>query len=164
MAIDNEIPTHLNMRIDPKLRYFAELAARARGITLTQYIEDAIAESLKRVSADEFPELNEEPHIYELSDAERREKFKKRQVTVTHPISEIMDRLWSEHPFVRTQLLAVAGYGRLMSEEQKQVWNYLRDSNECKTKDGRLDPKLISQQWPSIRKKALKAANAKGSK
>lgn len=163
MPADTQIPTHLNMRIDPKVRYLTELAARANSMSLTDYIESALQESFKRVSVDQFPELSEEPNVYELSPVERQERFRKRQTTIANPLSEVGDRLWSEHPFVRLQLLAVSGLDHLMGEE-KRVWDYLFTRRELKTPDGKLKTKLILQQWDSIKRDALAQPKKKGTK
>lgn len=148
MAIDLEIPTHLNMRIDPRLRYLTEIAARARRMSLTEYIEDALRQSFKNVSVDEFPELSEEPEVYELSPAQRQEKFRKRRDTVSNPLSEIADRLWSENPLVRLQLLALSGFDHLMSDRDKGLWKHL--FRAYLTKDGKLNLKLIEKDWVKI--------------
>ncbi len=66
MPIDMELPTHLNMRIDPKLRYITELAARARSMTLTEYIAAALQDSFKNVSINPFAEDDEEPNYTNL--------------------------------------------------------------------------------------------------
>ena len=166
MSIENEIPTHLNMRIDPKLRYLTEIAARARHMSLTDYIEDSLRESFKKVSVDEFPELSEEPEVYELSPAQRQEKFRKRRDTVSNPLSEVADRLWSENAIVRLQLLALSGFDHLMSDDDKRLWKHIHSRGYLK-KDGRLDLKLVEKDWVKIRFAALhdaKKAREKGGK
>jgi hypothetical protein len=125
MPVENDIPTHLNIPIDPKLRYLAELASRACGVSLTGYVEEAIRESFRRVSLDEFPELSEEPEVRELTRTEILAKFKKRSSTIANPLSDVADGLWSEHPFIRLQLLALSGLDHLMSEDDKTIWDYL---------------------------------------
>ena len=150
MPVKNDIPTHLNMRIDPKLRYLLDLASRARGISLTEYIEEALKDSFKRVSLDQYPELSEEPEVYDLSPAERREKFRRRQEAVPNPLSEIADRLWSERPVVRLQLLAVSGFDHLMSDDDRRLWNHIVSRKNLRTKDGKLDLKLIEEKWKQI--------------
>lgn len=149
MPIENSIPSHLNMRISPRLRYLTELAARARNESLTEYIENALEESFKKVSVDEFPEFSEEPDVYELSPAQRREKFRKRREEVIHPLSEVADHLWSDHPIVRIQLLALSGLNHLMSEEDRHLWNHI--FTRYKGTDGRLDLKRIEKDWAKIK-------------
>jgi hypothetical protein len=151
VPIENNIPSHLNMRIEPRLRYLTELAARARNMSLTEYIEAALEDSFSRVSADQYPELVEEPNVYALSPAERREKFRKRQSEVRHPLSEVADRLWSEHPIVRIQLIALAGLDHLMSDDDKHIWRHIVNRSPYMTKDGKLDLKAIEKDWVKIR-------------
>jgi hypothetical protein len=154
VAIENEIPTHLNIRIDPKLRYLTEVAARARHMSLTEYIEDALKQSFNKVSVDEFPELGKEPEVYELSPMQRQEKFRKRRDLVSNPLAEVADRLWSEHPIVRLQLLALSGFEHLMSDEDKRLWKHIYGHGYL-MKDGQLDLKLVEKDWVKIRFAAL---------
>lgn len=148
MPIENQIATHLNIRIDPKLRYLTEIAARARRMSLTEYIEDALRESFKRVSLDEFPELGDEPEVYELSPAQRQERFKKRRETVSNPLSEVGDKLWSEHPFVRIQMLMAFGFDHLLSDEDRRIWRHVFARY---AKDGKLKTKSVIENWDRIR-------------
>ncbi len=148
MPIENNIPTHLNMRIAPRLRYLTELAASARKMSLTEYIETALEDSFKHVNVGLYPELPEEPNVYELSAVERQERFRKRQEEVRNPLSEFADRLWSEHPIVRIQLLAAAGLDHLMSEQDGHVWNHIRKSY---MKQGRIDLQAVEKEWTKIR-------------
>lgn len=150
MSTDNEIPTHLNMRIDPKLRYLADLAARATGVSLTDYIEAAIWQSFAKVSLDRLPmpEIDEEPNYLSLPAAERQERFRKRATTVANPLSEIGDRLWVEHPFLRIQLLMVAGFDHLLSSEERRIWDY---AFAHYAKDGKLSTKRAIENWGKIK-------------
>lgn len=160
MPIDTEIPTHLNMRIAPQLRYLTELAARARGKSLTEYIEAALLESFKRVNVDPLPGWNEEPEVRELSPAERLEKLKKRKEIVSNPLSELADQLWSEFPLTRLQLLATYAE-HLMGEEDRIVWRYIVSRKELKSKDGKLNQKKIHAEWGSIKNAALAESKTK---
>jgi hypothetical protein len=162
MSIDLEIPTHLNIRIDPKLRYFIELAARAKrkDVSLTDYIESALWESLKTVSIDPLPGFDEEPEVRELSPAERLEKLKRREKTISNPLFEVTDQLWSEYPLKRLELLATYAE-HLMSEEDRTIWKSLFTRKELKTKEGKLNHKQIHIDWVHIKKAALAESKAK---
>jgi uncharacterized protein (DUF1778 family) len=164
MSTISEIPTHLNMRIDPKLRYLADLAARARGKSLTDYIEAAIQESFKTVSLDQFPELTEEPNVYELSPQERQERFKARRERISSPLSDYADSLWSENPLVRLQMLSLSGFDHLVSEDDKATWKYILSRRELKSEDGKLNLKLISERLSEIKSRAVAESKKKGSK
>jgi len=150
MSTDNEIPTHLNMRIDPKLRYLADLAARAAGVSLTDYIEAAIWQSFAKVSLDRLPmpEMDEEPNYLSLSPTERQARFRKRAATVTNPLSEIGDRLWADHPFVRIQLLVIAGFEHLLTDQERRIWDYAFAQYG---KDGKLSTKRVVDNWNKIK-------------
>ena len=148
MSTDAEIPTHLNMRIDPKLRYLADLAARARNMSLTDYIEDAIWESFKKVSLDQYPELSEEPGVYELSPVQRREKFQKRKETVSNPLSELGERLWADHPFTRIQLLVIAGFDHLLTNAERRIWDHVFATYAT---NGKLNTKRVIEKWDRIK-------------
>jgi len=164
MPTDNEIPTHLNMRIDPKLRYLADLAARATGTSLTNYIEDAIWQSFAKVSLDRYPELDEEPNYLSLSPAERRERFHRRATVVMNPLSEAADRLWSEHPFVRIQMLVVFGFDHLLTDDERRYWDY---AFARYAKDGKLSTKTVVENWTRIKFAVMteaRKAQGKGNK
>jgi uncharacterized protein (DUF1778 family) len=163
MSIDREIPTHLNMRIDPKLRYLAELAARATRKSMTDYIEAAIWESFKTVDLARFPEMDEEPNVREVSPQERLEMLKNRDAKVAQPLSDFADRLWSEHPFQRLQLVMLFAE-HLKSEEDETIWKYLFTRKDLKTKDGKLKNNLIHETWDQIKREALIASRVKESK
>lgn len=167
MPADIDISTHLNIRIDPKVRYLTEIAARAKSIardgqmTLTEYIEAALKDSFKSVSIDPIEGLDEEPEVSELTPAERIEKLKNRERKVSNPLSEVGDNLWSDHPLVRIQLL-VSHLPHLMSEDDKKIWAYLFTRHDLKTKDGKFNRKLIAEQWPQIKAAAFAEPKTKG--
>jgi hypothetical protein len=163
MPVNNEIPTHLNIRLDPKLRYLTELAARARGVTLTAYIESALEDSFNKVSMAPITGWDEEPEVRELSIAERIEKFKARSLTVSSPLSEFAIGLWSEHPWIRIQALAMV-FSHLMSEDECKVWDYVNSRPEFKMSNGRLNGKVILERWPQIKVAALSVTARKEDK
>ena len=153
MPVETEIPTHLNMRIEPKLRYLADLAARATGTSLTEYIEEALWQSFAKVSLDQFPELNEEPNsLLKLSAVERQAHFRKRGELITNPLSTVGERLWSEHPFARIQLLIVGGFEHLMSDDERTIWDH---AFAHYAKSGKLSTKLVVEHWNEIKTAAL---------
>jgi hypothetical protein len=161
MPADIDISTHLNIRIDPKVRYLTEIAARAKSMTLTEYIETALQDSFKNVSIDPIEGFDEEPEVSELTPAQRIEKLKSREHKISNPLSEVSDNLWSDHPLVRIQLLA-AHLAHLMSEPDQKIWDYLFTRHDLKTKDGKFNRKLIAEQWPQIKAAALAEPKTKG--
>ncbi|WP_263355275.1 hypothetical protein [Acidicapsa acidisoli] len=160
MPVNNDIPTHLNIRLDPKLRYITELAARARGVTITAYVESALQDSFNKVSVNPMAAWNEEPEVRELSFAERMEKFKARSLTVSDPLSDFATALWSEHPWIRLQTLA-RSFDHLLSDDDRKIWDYVLSRRELKTADGKLNGKLILERWQQIKVDALTSAKSK---
>lgn len=75
----------VTVRIDPKLRYLAELAARHQRRTLSSYIDCALSESLEKVTLnthfdDAHPLSQEGEHLWDVDDADRLVKL-----GVSHP-------------------------------------------------------------------------------
>jgi hypothetical protein len=160
MPADIEIASHFNMRIDPQLRYLTEIAAKTKSMTVSQYIEAVLWDSFKNVSLDDFA-LEDEPIQKGLSPAQRFSRLRDRPVV--SPLSEVTDQLWSEHPLIRIQLLAVH-FEHLMTDDQKKIWNYLFTREDLK-KDGKFDRKLVAERWTQIKAAALSDSKAKaGSK
>ena len=97
----------VTVRLDPKLRYLAELAARKQRRTLSSYIEWAIEDSLKTVMLFQGNSYENDP-----------------PATVADEVSRLWDVDQSER-FVR---LAIA-YPELMTHEEQEVWKLLQDSH-----------------------------------
>lgn len=97
----------VTVRLDPKLRYLAELAARKQRRTLSSYIEWAIEDSLKAVMLFQGNSYENDP-----------------PATVADEVSRLWDVDQSER-FVR---LAIA-YPELMTHEEQEVWKLLQDSH-----------------------------------
>ena len=93
----------LNMRIQPRILWLANVASRYRDQTLSNFIEDAIKQALSPEAV-----LNDEPNCG------------------TEPVFEAEptlwgDSLWDENEAVRVFRLAVFD-SRLMTPSQKAVW------------------------------------------
>jgi hypothetical protein len=140
-AVDPELPTNLNMRMAPKVRYFLELAARLRSETVSAYIEGIIFESFKSVSLDSIDE--DEPG------------------TIKHPLSAQVDNLWSEHPIVRLQLMSALDFEHHMSKDEKAIWAYLFTRPDLFVEPGKMNRRLITDQWEAIKAQALGKDGAK---
>ncbi len=165
MQPDIEIPTHLNMRLDPKVRYLADLAARSRKLNLTDYIEDAIIESFKRFTLRKPSEP--EPmyvgkagklHIDPI-DAEQ-ERMKDEAMMV----SNIANDVWSENPFVRLQIRALS-LPHLMTIDDKQLLSYIHTREDLKIKNEngyKFNREVIADNWEEIKAAAEKAAKKGG--
>jgi hypothetical protein len=155
--VDMEISSHLNMRIAPKVRYLTELAARARGVTMTEYIEAALQESFRSI----YLEGENDPNG-NLSLKERLERFSPPIGSLAH----YADALWDENPGKRLALRALLP--PLMSPEERKVWDYIMDHDAYSEKSGvGRKPKYsaIAKDWPLIKKEAVRAkAKTKGGK
>lgn len=132
----------VSVRLDPKLRYLAELAARKQRRTLSSYIEWAVETSLKEVK------LYEGQHYEDV-------------ITVEAAASALWDVDEAER-FIR---LAI-NYPELLNHEEQEKWKLLLDSNllePAKRRDSRgtlswheatledvIYP-VVRQHWASLR-------------
>ena len=92
----------VTVRLDPKLRYLAELAARKQRRTLSSYIEWAIEESLKLV------EIEERPHVhFTVAD----------QASLLYDVDE-PDRL----------VKLAFNYPHLLAHEEQLLWKLIREN------------------------------------
>ena len=84
------------MRLDPKLRYLAELAARKQRRTLSSFIEWVIEESLKRIYLDDrgadYPSLADQAN--ELWDVDEPDRFAKLAFRYPHMLTHDEQVLW----------------------------------------------------------------------
>jgi hypothetical protein len=98
----------VTVRLDPKLKYLAELAARKHRRTLSSYIEWAVEQSLSRVSLTESWEGN----AVTVADAER-----------THS-------LWDLDEPDRIVRLALS-YPDLLTHDEQLIWKLVRENGYC---------------------------------
>jgi predicted transcriptional regulator len=96
----------VTVRLDPKLRYLAELAARKQRRTLSSYIEWAIEDSLKSVV------------IYQGTGYQGDDN---------KSIAEEMGRLWDVDEAERFLRLAIH-YPDLLSHQEQEIWKLVQDS------------------------------------
>jgi predicted transcriptional regulator len=97
----------VTVRLDPKLRYLAELAARMHRRTLSSYIEWAIKDSL-----DKEPLRPANLHSGELSD---------------HTIGNEAEYLWDVDEADRFAKLALR-YPHLLTHEEQVRWKLIREN------------------------------------
>jgi hypothetical protein len=154
--MENKIPTHLNMRIDPKLRYLTELASTISGLDLTKYVENALEESFKHITLREQPEpeYDSEGNVVPLDLEEER---------IQNEVKSIFNRkddLWRERTFDRLEQRSIL-CRHLLSDEEKALINYVHTRKDLhisveethrlhKVKGYQFDRELIDSQWPSI--------------
>jgi len=133
----------VTVRLDPKLRYLAELAARKHRRTLSSYIEWTIEESLGRAhlyANGDTSLADEAGDLWDVDDADRFAKL-----ALRHP-----DLLTHEEQ-VRWKLIRENGYlwrGRYTGNDRKWTWTIAEDS---------LVFERLRQHWP-----AFCAASASG--
>lgn len=122
----NETGSGLTVRLDPKLRYLAELGARKLRRTLASYIEWAVGQSLKEV-------VLEVSHDHHQPD------------TTLENVS-----LWDVDPAERFARLAIA-YPELLTHEEQQRWKMLGDCgllSPAKSRDNRTG--AIQWDWAEL--------------
>jgi hypothetical protein len=95
----------ISVRLDPKLRYSAELAARKQRRALSNFIEWAVEQALKRVYLNENPEA---PHL---------------NVSIFNRATY----LWDIHEADRFVKLA-SDYPDLLTHEEQILWQLIRKS------------------------------------
>jgi hypothetical protein len=113
----------VSVRLDPKLRYFAELAARKQRRTLSSYIEWIIEESLERNGLNSYggPMLAEEASS--LWDVDEADRFVK--LAVRHP------DLLTHDEQVRWKLICENGavwHGKYAGIDREWTWSVSIDN------------------------------------
>ena len=140
----------VTVRLDPKLRYLAELAARKQRRTLSSYIEWAIEDSLKSVLLYQGTGYNGDANV---------------------SVAEEAGRLWDVDDAERFLRLAIH-YPDLLSHHEQEVWKLVQDSLLLLPAQGRRSGRvswdfavLEDQVFPAIRRRwpDLMMAHATGS-
>jgi len=118
----------VTVRLDPKLRYLAELAARQQRRTLSSYIEWAIEESLSSiiVKRTENWESSLADEAFELWDVDEADRFVK---------------------------LALR-YPELLTHEEQIRWKIIQEEEYFRDKDGGFFVSMIRSEWEKIIKYA----------
>jgi hypothetical protein len=113
----------VTVRLDPKLRYLAELAARRSRRTLSSYVEWVIAESLNRVELSPTEDQSLADEASTLWDVDEADRFVK--LAFRHP------ELLTHEEQVRWKLIRENGAvwkGRYAGFENEFVWTVREDS------------------------------------
>lgn len=94
----------VTVRLDPKLRYLAELAARKQRRTLSSYIEWAIEDSLQRVALDindsNSSVANEAEALWDVDDADRFAKLALRHSDLMTHEEQVLWKLVRENGYL----------------------------------------------------------------
>lgn len=96
----------VGVRLDPKLRYLAELAARKQRRSLSSFIEWAVGESLSRIFLTEASGFNRENDL---------------------SIADEASQLWDVDDAERFARLAIL-YEDLLTHDEQLVWKLVKDS------------------------------------
>lgn len=144
----------VTVRLDPKLRYLAELAARQHRRTLSSYIEWSIEISLDRTCiADSIHEpsvKSESEHLWDVDDADRFAKLALRHPQLLTHEEQVRWKLIRENGY-----LWRGGYDRPDSEwtwavsESTLIFPRLREHWEafCLVADGSVGREILPN-WP----------------
>jgi hypothetical protein len=127
----------VTVRLDPKLRYLAELAARKQRRTLSSYIEWAIEVSLAEVNLDEGEGWNNKPPTtvadvaLQLWDVEEADRFAKLALSypdlLTHHESVMWKVLREWGYFWRGNYDDDSGEWTFQARQDSLVWGRLRE-------------------------------------
>jgi hypothetical protein len=96
----------VTVRLDPKLRYLADLAARKQRRTLSSFCEWAIEDALSRVVIYQEPDINGDHDI---------------------SVADEAAKLWDVDESERFVRLATS-YPDLLNHEEQELWKLLNDS------------------------------------
>jgi hypothetical protein len=148
-----------SLKIDPRIRYLADLASTITGESLTSYIEGALMESFAKVTL----RLPSEPEpIYgPKGDAvmpDPPDPDVERVQNEAKSIGNLADALWSESEFGRIESLSILA-PRLVPSDDLALLGYIHTKKELQvpTGDGyKLNREKINAEWD-----AIKAAFAK---
>jgi GH35 family endo-1,4-beta-xylanase len=144
----------VGVRLDPKMRYLAELAADAKSFpTLTDYIKWALEESFKNVTlrVAEKPEaILDEAGNWSFEEVDQEAE---RLANDHMSIANQGELLWSESEYLRLLMLHKIA-PRRVSDEDKALLTYIENRKDLQTPvDGRykLNRDKINNEWDSIK-------------
>lgn len=134
----------ISIRLDPRLKYLAELAARRQRRPLSSYVEWAIEQSLKIVGPEYGSTLPSEPSL-----------------------ADVASLLWDVDEADRFAKLALA-YPELLTHEEQILWKLIRECGllwrggyggpdkewQWRVKDSSLIWERLRKHWPTFCKVA----------
>ena len=152
--------TTLTFRLDPRLRYLAELAARTQRRKLSNFVERAIEKSLDEVLVTDEREPNI-GHDVTIDPIARPRQPK------GESLAKWADRLWDDDEVQRFFNLAYQ-LPHLLSEQQWHVMQQIERSDKYRPQlpSGKrgYDKKLIRADWIKLNNEAEKRLKAKKEK
>jgi hypothetical protein len=148
----------ITVRLEPRLRYLAEVAASAAGMTLSAYVAWALQESFESVTLRVPPEP--EPFYgNDLNNVTMPEKPDEEEESAKNKamsVANLADDLWSESEFVRLQSRFILARHTL-SEEDQELLQYLHSRDDLKIRKSptadcyKLNREKINGEWEAIR-------------
>lgn len=108
----------VTVRLDPKVRYLAELAARKQRRTLSSFIEYAVEQSFDKVILKEIYTKRRSDGSFDANGPLIRNEY---------CLGDQADVLWDADESERFMLLVI-NYPDLMSHEEQIIWKVLQDS------------------------------------
>jgi len=148
----------ITVRLEPRLRYLAEVAASAVGMTLSSYVAWALQESFESVTLRVPPEP--EPFYgHDLNNVTMPEKPNEEEESAKNKamsVANLADDLWSESEFVRLQNRFILARHTL-SEEDQELLQYLHSRDDLKIRQSptadyyKLNREKINSEWGAIR-------------
>ena len=121
----------VTVRLDPKLRYLAELAARQQRRTVSSYVEWAIEDSLNRVYLDSNNTIGELGSY--LWDVDEPDRFAKLALTNEYLLTHEEQVLWKlirETGHIWKGHQNADGEWKWSVREQSLIWDHLRKNWE----------------------------------
>jgi len=127
----------VTIRLDPKLRYLASLAARKQHRTLSSFIEWTIAETLKHIALRDFDEKDEKAvsvavEAESLWDVDEADRFAK--LAMSHP------EMLNHHEQIVWKLVRENGHLWRGREDTNGVWQWYASPET-------LIPKRLRENW-----------------
>lgn len=156
----------ISIRVDPKIRYLAELAATVRDESLTSYLEWALEESFKKVTLRVVEEA--EPFLDSAGNwqmPEAPDPAEEQTENEAKSIGNLADLLWSDNEYVRMLMLSRLAQ-HVQTSDDKALLNYVEGRKDLwvKTEHGRKpNREKINAEWKSIKvdfAKAMKGGKA----
>jgi hypothetical protein len=140
------------LRVDPKIRYLADVARAVTGETFTRFLERSLEASCKSVSLriPEKPEIVQNAAgqwVIEEPDAEE-ERFANEHMSVTNQ----GELLWCESQYMRLLILSKLA-PHLVAPDDTGLLNYIEDRADLRIKmehGFKLDRDRINNEWEAI--------------
>ncbi len=157
-ALSSQRTEMIAVRLEPRLRYLTEVAAIAKGLTLSAYVEFALQESFKSVTLRVPPEP-EPIYGHDLNQVTMPEKPSDEEESVKNAamsVANLADSLWRESEFVRLQSRFIHARHTL-SKEDEELLHYLHSRDDLKIPKSpsadyyKLNREKIDNEWGAIR-------------